>query len=151
AEAPRYFQRHGIVNDAVLDNGERGGKWSVSEHYRPQRRQGRVWCGHAGLQGEAGCHVCRVQDLRPADHRHGGSENPRRRHYYWSHSVRCPGSIASTMPWVRCFHDALDSLPPRLHKKIRRYVSFTELIPAFHINPSRGMTFNMSIKGTNLI
>ncbi|KAH9289102.1 hypothetical protein KI387_033219 [Taxus chinensis] len=95
------------------------------------------------IQGEVildAMYVERVQDLRPADHHHGGSENPRRRHYYWSHSVRCPGSVASTMPWVRCFHDALDSLPPRLHKKIHRYVSFTELIPAFHINPSRGMT-----------
>ncbi|KAH9302681.1 hypothetical protein KI387_014264, partial [Taxus chinensis] len=66
--APRYFQRQGVVNDAVPDDGERGGKWRVSEHYQPQRRQGRVWCGHAGLQGEAGRHVCRVQDLRPADH-----------------------------------------------------------------------------------
>ncbi|KAH9297803.1 hypothetical protein KI387_029485, partial [Taxus chinensis] len=67
-EAPRYFQRHGVVDDAVADDEECGGKWRVSEHYQPQRRQGRVWCGQAGLQGEAGRHVCRVQDLCPADH-----------------------------------------------------------------------------------
>ncbi|KAH9324781.1 hypothetical protein KI387_004959, partial [Taxus chinensis] len=39
-----------------------------------------------------------VQDLRPVDHRHGGSENLRRRHYYWSHSELAPTDEAFARP-----------------------------------------------------